>query len=117
MSLHPRQSLLPDGLFSFRMEGISKNNAMQNSCPHPLLRPPAVQDAHLHITGSTHLPILEDKTAGTDTEPRCAAWRKVNQGIRQCGARLPARYRKDGAGVGSLGGTGEHVAFELDTLS
>ena len=73
VSLHPRQSLLPDGLFSFRMEGISKNNATQNSCPHPLLRPPAVQAAHLHITGSTHLPIPipEGKTAGMDTEPRC----------------------------------------------
>lgn len=51
--------------------GRSKNNATKHSCPHPLLRPPAVQDAHLHITGSTNLPIpiLKGKTAGMDAEP------------------------------------------------
>ena len=75
--------LLPHG-------GCSKNNATKPSCPHPLLRPPAVQDAHLHITGSTNLPIpiLKGKTAGMDAEPRCCR-RKVNQGIGQRGARLP----------------------------
>lgn len=77
--------------------GRSKNNATKHSCPHPLLRPPAVQDAHLHITGSTNLPIpiLKGKTAGMDAELRCCQ-RKVNQGIGQCGARLPGLYRKDG---------------------
>lgn len=42
VSRHQRQSLLTDGPFSFRVEGVRKKNARQNSCTHPGAQPPVV---------------------------------------------------------------------------
>lgn len=108
MSLHQQQSLLTDGLFSLGVEGISKNNATEDSCIFPGAETPAVHSkcvfAYHRLTDPvrglphpTQLPIPNGKTAGLEAVQRL--------GIRQCGSRLPEHYRKEREGMGLLAGT------------
>ena len=110
-------SLLTDGLFSFHVEGGSKNRPF-GTAAHTELRPPAgpvqtlvciSQTLRLHRRPpcpDSPLPVgrAAGTEAGTGTED---ARREGAAGItvpRQCNSRLPEHYRKGREGVGRLAG-------------